>query len=87
MVIDYTTAADTKSVKMNAEQTLQVRGDLIETIVIEIPDGAGGWNTLYEGGSQVVLDSTHLQLTSYGNTLVRLVKGVTASAVGVTIVG
>ena len=87
MLIEFQTAAKTQSVKINASQTLQVRGTLAETISLEIPDGEGGWNTLYEDGVAVVLDATHLQITAYGDSLIRVNKPITVASVGVTVIG
>ena len=88
MLIETQTTADTANIKINAEQTLSVRGDLVaETITLSVPDGAGGWNLLYEGGEQVVLDATHLQVTAYGNALIQVYKPITTNAVGITVVG
>lgn len=86
-LIDAQTAAKAQAVKINAEQTLQVRGVLTETIAIEIPDGAGGWVPLVEGGTIVVLDPNNLHQTAYGNALIRVNKPVTTNAVGVVIIG
>lgn len=88
MIIKYGTAADEGNCKMNAGQTLSIRGVLgSETITVQIPDGDGDWEDLYEEGEQVILDATHQQITAYGNTLIKVVKPVTANAVGVTIIG
>ncbi len=84
MLIDPTTTAVTSgSYSMRAGGTLQARGTLAETIEIEIPDGAGGWQALTENGSAVVLDADNLQITCYGNTLIRVNKPTTGAAVGV----
>ena len=88
MLVKYQTAADEGIAKVNAGSTISVRGVLgSETITVQIPDGAGDWEDLYEDGGQVILDATHMQITAYGHTLVKVLKPATTNSVGVTVVG
>ena len=88
MLIKYQTAADEGNCKVNAGQTISVRGVLgSEIIEVFIPDGDGGWTELYEEGELVTLSATNMQITAYGNTLVRVEKPATSNAVGVTVIG
>jgi len=88
MLIEATTAAATKTVSLNPNSTLQVRGVLgTDVIAIEIPNGAGGWKSLKEGGEVVQLDTDNEQLTSFGHTLVRINKPSTTNSVGVSKIG
>ena len=74
MIVDYGTAADEGNCKMNAGQTISVRGVLgSEVIAVQIPDGAGDWEPLYEENELVTLTATNMQITAYGNTLIKIV--------------
>lgn len=89
MLIDPTLEAKSVTVSLREYSTLQVRGTLEadEVIPIEIPDGAGGWKSLTEGGTVIQLDADNEQLFTKGRTLVRVNKPITDAAVGVAKIG
>lgn len=86
MLIDPTTEAKMASVKLAAGRSISVRGDLgAELIHIEIPNGAGGWEPLMEGGNAVQLTATQMSLAAMGTILIRVNKVGTTNAVGVEV--
>jgi hypothetical protein len=88
MLIEPTTAAVTKIVRLNKYSSLQARGDLgVDVIAIEIPDDAAGWQQLTEDFIDIQLTATNNQITSYGETLIRVNKPETTNAVGVAKIG
>lgn len=89
MLIDPTVVAKTVVVNLEPHSTLQLRGTLAadESIPIEIPDGAGGWNQLTEDDVDIALSPGNMQYTSYGKTIIRVNKPITDNAVGVAKIG
>ena len=88
MLIEPTLDAATAICTVKLGNTVQVQGtlDATEVIPIEIPDGAGGWNALYEDGTAVELSSTNMQITASGSSRIRINKPVTLAAVGVDLI-
>ena len=88
MLIDPTQDAKAVSVDLVVGSTLQIRGTLgLDVIAIEIPDGAGSWESLIYGGNVVQLDTDNRQITAYGKTLIRVNKPETTNSVGVAKIG
>lgn len=87
MLIEPTTDATARSVRLKGGDTIQARGNLnTDEVAIEIPDGAGGWRQLTEDGVEVKLSANDNQFTTLGNTVVRINKPETTNSVGIAVI-